>query len=56
MTVTWADLDVSDDFVFAKWIESAGGETYSEYLARPVYLAKGFEFLLKRPIEETGHG
>ena len=47
MTVLWADLNLSEDFVFVKWIECEGDETYSEYLERPVYLHEGFEFLLK---------
>lgn len=46
MTVLWTDLDVSEDFIFEKWIEYGGRETYSEYLERPIYLRKGFEFLL----------
>ena len=53
MTVSWAELDVSEEFIFVKWIECGGDETYSEYLERPVYLHKGFEFLLKQPINET---
>ena len=56
MTVLWTDLDLSEDFVFVKWIEYGGNETYSEYLERPVYLHEGFEFLLKQPIRETGRG
>jgi hypothetical protein len=53
MTVLWTDLNLDEDFVFVKWIEYGGDETYSEYLERPVYLHEGFEFLLRHPAKEV---
>ena len=41
----WTDLNVSEDFIFVKWVEYGGDETYGEFLELPVYLHDlSFEF------------